>query len=107
MARAKHIVIGLLVTRDDRDLVDRLAAELPEALRERVARDVDWRVEAVETDPADVAAGPGDLIESVRRRLIERRWQLAIRLTALPLAAHVRARLRPLLCTLDRGQPLA
>jgi hypothetical protein len=85
MARAKHIVIGLLVTRDDRDLVDRVAAELPEALRERVARDVDWRVEVVETDPADVAAGPADLIETVRRRLIERRWQLAIGLTALPL----------------------
>jgi hypothetical protein len=85
MARAKHIVIGLLVTRDDRDLVDRLAAELPDALRERVARDVDWRVEVVETEPADAAAVAADLIENVRQRLIEHGWQLAIGLTALPL----------------------
>jgi hypothetical protein len=85
MSRAKHIVIGLLVTRDHRDLVDRLLSELRKTLRERVDRDVDWSVEVVEAHPADAAAGPTELIENVRRRLLERGWHLAIGLTDLPL----------------------
>ncbi len=83
----RTIVIGLLAAHDDRDLADDLAETLPDALRERIGDRFDWRVEVVETEPADASVNPSELVESVRRRMLERDWRLGIGLTALPLRA--------------------
>jgi hypothetical protein len=87
MADKRAIVVGLLATRDDRELAQALAAGLPEALRELLEDGAGWRTEVVETDPADAAASPSELVDAVRRRLLDRGWKLGIGLTALPLRA--------------------
>jgi hypothetical protein len=86
-SQPRTIVIGLLATHDELDLAEDLAEMLPDALRERIGGRFDWRVEIVETEPADASASPSELVESVRRRMLERDWRLGIGLTALPLRA--------------------
>jgi hypothetical protein len=98
MAATGEITIGLVAAYDDRDLADDLAEDLPPALRERLGDDLGWRTEVLETDHADVATTSTELLEAVRRRLVERGWQLGLGLTTLPLrqdrrpvAAHASA----------------
>jgi hypothetical protein len=80
------IRIGVLATEDHRDWADGLAEALPATLRDRVDGDVEWCVELCETGPADVADGARELTDAVRRRLLDRGWELGIGLTALPIA---------------------
>jgi hypothetical protein len=82
---AEPVVIGLLVTHEDHGLAERLAGELPEALCERPDGGTRWRVAIRATEPADAAARPGELVDAVRRSLLQRGWELGIGLTALPL----------------------
>jgi hypothetical protein len=86
-AQPRTIVIGLVATHDDRELADDLAGTLPDVLRERIGDRTHWRVEVVETEPADASVSTSELVESVRRRMLERHWRLGIGLTALPLRA--------------------
>jgi hypothetical protein len=87
MADPGTIVVGLLTAHDDRDLADALAEDLPPTLRERVDRRTEWRAEVHEVEPADASANPAELLEAVRRHLLDRGWQMGIGLTALPLSA--------------------
>ena len=89
MAETRAIVIGLLAAHDDRDLAEALAEDLPGALREHVGPGTDWDTEVHEVDAADVSASSSELVDAVRRRLLDRGWQLGIGLTTLPLrVAH-------------------
>jgi hypothetical protein len=85
VARRNGVLIGVVASHDDRGRAERLAEELPGALRRHVDRDTDWRVEVCEADPADASAKPSELTDAVRRRMLDRGWQLGIGLTALPL----------------------
>src|SRR5690349_5692188 len=87
MADQHAIVVGLLATRDDRELAEAVAAGLPDALRDLLEDGAGWRTEVVETAPADAAASQSELVEAVRRRLLDHGWQLGIGLTSLPLRA--------------------
>jgi hypothetical protein len=87
MADAGAIVVGLIAAHDDRDLADALAEDLPPTLRDRVDGRTEWRAEVHEVEPADASATPSELIETVRRHLLDRGWQMGIGLTALPLRA--------------------
>src|SRR3954454_14170101 len=87
MADAGVIVVGLIAAHDDRDLADALAEDLPPTLRDRVDGRTEWRAEVHEVEPADASATPSELIETVRRHLLDRGWQMGIGLTALPLRA--------------------
>jgi len=98
MGDSQAIVIGLLAAHDDRDLADTLAADLPPALREQVGDGTRWATEVCAVEPADATAGAPELVDAVRRRLLDGGWQLGIGLTTLPLrvarrpvAAHVSA----------------
>jgi hypothetical protein len=82
---SRGIVIGVLTSHDDRGHAETLAEGLPRSLSERVDSRTTWRAEVCETEPADVSATPSELTESVRRRLLDRGWQMGIGLTALPL----------------------
>jgi hypothetical protein len=89
MAETHAIVIGLLAAPDDRDLAEALAEDLRGALREHVGPGTDWDAEVHEVDPADASASSSELVDAVRRRLLDRGWQLGIGLTTLPLrVAH-------------------
>jgi hypothetical protein len=85
MAETHAIVIGLLAAHDDRDLAEALAEDLPAALREHVGPGTDWDTEVHEVDPADASVSSSELVDAVRRRLLDRKWQLGIGLTTLPL----------------------
>jgi hypothetical protein len=90
--RDDRIAVGLLAAHDDRELAEVLAADLPEALRERgVGGDVEWCVEIAEADPADASASASELVDAVRQRLLDHDWRMGIGLTVLPL----RSRRRP------------
>ena len=91
MAEGNGIVIGLLAAHDDRDLADALAQQLPPALRGRVDSQPEWRAEVREAEPADAEAEPAELLETVRRCLLARGWQMGIGLTALPLRSGRRS----------------
>src|SRR4051812_42903339 len=82
---AEPVVIGLLATHEDHQLAESLAGELPQVLCERLDGGTRWRVEIRATEPADAAARPGELVDAVRRSLLDRGWELGIGLTALPL----------------------
>jgi hypothetical protein len=88
---SRDIVIGVLTSHDDRDRAEKLAERLPRSLSDRVDSQTAWRAEVCETDPADLSATPSELTEAVRRRLLDRGWQLGIGLTALPLRVGRRA----------------
>lgn len=82
---SRGVVIGVLTSHDDRDRAETLAEGLPRSLSERVDDRTAWRAEVCETEPADVSATPSELTASVRRRLLDRGWEMGIGLTALPL----------------------
>jgi hypothetical protein len=79
------LVIGVLAAHEDRELAEALAEQVPDALGERADHDVSYRTEVRETDPADASADAGELIEAVRRRVLDGGWGLGIGLTSLPL----------------------
>src|SRR5215210_1125075 len=85
MPHEDGIVIGLLAASDDRDEAETLAEDLPGALRERIGAHTMWRAEVCEAEPADTSASADELTAAVRRRLLQRRWQLGIGMTSLPL----------------------
>ena len=87
MGDSQAIVIGLLAAHDYRDLADALAADLPPALREQVGDGTRWATEVCAVDPADATASAPELVDAVRRRLLEGGWQLGVGLTTLPLRA--------------------
>jgi hypothetical protein len=98
MGDSPAITIGLLAAHDDRDLADALAADLPRALHEHVGDGSRWATEVRAVDPADATATAPELVDAVRRQLLDGGWQLGIGLTTLPLrvarrpvAAHVSA----------------
>lgn len=82
---SRCIVIGVVTSQDDRSRAEKLVEGLPRSLSEHVDSRTDWRAEVCETEPADASARPSELTESVRRRLLDRGWQMGIGLTALPL----------------------
>src|SRR3954451_12828890 len=77
-----RILIGVLAAGDDRDLADSLPEHLPDDLKERIGGHSSWQVEVCEAEPADSTAGRPDLTAAVRRRLLERGWQLGFQATA-------------------------
>jgi hypothetical protein len=86
MPETTGIRIGVVAAADHRDWAEALAEALPGTLGDRVGADVEWRVDVCEAGPADVADGPRELTDAVRRRLLDRGWELGIGLTTLPLA---------------------
>ena len=86
MPESTRIQIGMIAAADHRDWAEALAEALPSTLRDRVGADVEWHVDVCEAGPADVADGPRELTDAVRRRLLNGGWDLGIGLTALPLA---------------------
>jgi hypothetical protein len=82
---SRGIVIGVVASHDDRGRAEKLVEGLPRSLSEHVDSATEWRAEVCETEPADASAKPSELTESVRRRLLDRGWQMGIGLTALPL----------------------
>jgi hypothetical protein len=86
-APADAIVIGIVAAPGAaHDRAEELAATLPADLAERFPG-VEWRAEVAEADPAQLTADARDLVEEVRRRLLEEGWDLAVGLTDLPLRA--------------------
>ena len=94
-----RILIGVLAARDNRDLADSLVEGLPSELSERIGGHTTWQVEVCEAEPADSTAGRSDLTEAVRRRLLDRGWQMGVGLTSLPL----RERRRPVTALTSAG----
>jgi hypothetical protein len=88
------VVIGVVVSHDHRRWADSLAEELPELLRRHVDPDANWSIEVEEASPADASASPSDLTGAVRRRTLDRGWEMGIGLTGLPLRS-----------TADRSRP--
>src|SRR5215208_4295444 len=81
------VEIGVIGARGtDGELAERLAGDLPDRLGERFPQ-VDWQAQAAVTDPADPSADAGELSATVRRRMLDDDWDLAVGLTSLPLKA--------------------
>ena len=84
------IVVGVLAAHGTtRDLAAQLAAELPRELGERFGH-VQWRTQVSEVPAAEPSANSGELVETVRRHLLDEGWDLAVGLTDLPLRAGAR-----------------
>src|SRR4051812_47962063 len=84
-ARTKPVTVGVLAAPGVAfELAEEVADKLPQRLEEQFP-DVEWRVEGSEAHPAEPSANTQELIDTVRRHLIDRNWQLAIGLTDLPL----------------------
>lgn len=81
----ERVVIGVVVSHDQRRWADSLAEALPERLREHLDPDANWSTEVEETGPADASASPSDLTAAVHRRTLDRGWKMGIGLTGLPL----------------------
>jgi hypothetical protein len=67
-----------------------LAGTLVESLPDDLARELpgaQWRAVVGEVDPADPAATSPELVDALRRRLLEEDWDLVVGLTDLPLRA--------------------
>jgi hypothetical protein len=92
MAGNGGVVVGVLTAHDDKDLAEALAEDLPATLRERVCEHTEWSATVEEVDPADASATPTELVDAVRRRVVDHGWGLGVGLTALPL----RERRRPM-----------
>jgi uncharacterized membrane protein len=86
MAERRSVVVGIVAAAEGstRELAEELANELPDELSERF-RDVEWRIDRADAPPADPSAESRDLIEAVRRRLLDEDWDFAVGLTDLPL----------------------
>jgi uncharacterized membrane protein len=81
---AEPLVVGLLAPERLAGRGERLAEELPGDLAERHPG-VEWSVVAETLDPASPQADSRELVDSIRRVLLARGWELAIGLTDLPL----------------------
>lgn len=85
--RREPVVIGLAAGNGTPlELARQVADELPRELGERFDG-LEWKAEVVELKPADLSASSRELVESVRRCLLARGWELAVGLTDLPLRA--------------------
>src|SRR5690348_15299055 len=84
------VVLGLVAPSGvPRELADQIAAELPGELRDRLG-DVNWQVRVGDAERADMTPTTEALKQSVRRRMQEEGWDLAVGLTDLPLRANRR-----------------
>src|SRR3954453_4675922 len=94
-----RILIGVVAVRARADLPASLAERLPGELSDRAGGHANWQVEVCDAEPADSTAGRSDLTAAVRRRLLDRNWQLGVGLTSLPL----RDRRRPVTALTNAG----
>jgi hypothetical protein len=85
MAENGCVVVGVLAAHDDKHLAEALAEDLPATLRERGGEHTEWSATVEEVDPADASATPSELVDAVRRRVVDNGWGLGLGLTALPL----------------------
>ncbi|MCZ4496601.1 MAG: hypothetical protein JWM25_1184 [Thermoleophilia bacterium] len=84
-------VVGVVAAPGDAaDLATELAAELPVELAERFPG-TRWEVDVRVAGPHDSAARVDDLVDTVRRHLLDAGWHLAVGLSDLPLHAAKRA----------------
>src|SRR3954453_3969051 len=84
------VVLGLVAPSGvPRELADQIAAGLPGELAGRLG-DVSWQVRVAGADRADMTPTTEALEQSVRRRMKEEVWDLAVGLTDLPLRANRR-----------------
>jgi hypothetical protein len=84
---AEPVVVGVVAPPGAASQAAReLAEELPEALAERFP-DVEWRTVLDEAEPAALTVDSRELIETLRQRMLEEGWDLAIGVTDLPLRA--------------------
>lgn len=84
------VVLGLVApSGGPRELADQIAAELPGELEHRLG-DVNWQVRVGDAERADMTPTTQALKQSVRRRMQEEGWDLAVGLTDLPLRANRR-----------------
>src|SRR4051812_42186778 len=84
------VVLGLVAPSGvARELADKIAAELPGELGGRLG-DVNWQVRVRGTERADMTPTTEALKQSVRRRMQNEGWDLAVGLTDLPLRANRR-----------------
>jgi hypothetical protein len=94
MTRARSrdgaVVLGLVAPSGvPRELADQIAAELPGELGARLG-DVNWQVRVADAERADEDVTTEALKRSVRRRMQDEGWDLAVGLTDLPLRANRR-----------------
>src|SRR3954447_10756038 len=88
--RGGAVVLGLVAPKGvPRELADEIAKGLPGELRSRLG-DVNWQVRVGDAERADVTPSTEALKQSVRRRMQEEGWDLAVGLTDLPLRANRR-----------------
>src|SRR3954469_5012724 len=84
------VVLGLVAPSGvARELADQIAAELPGELADRLG-DVNWQVRAAGAQRAETTPSTEALKQSVRRRMQDEGWDLAVGLTDLPLQANRR-----------------
>src|SRR3954454_11849100 len=84
------VVLGLVAPSGvPRELADQIAAGLPGELAGRLG-DVSWQVRVAGADRADMTPTTEALEQSVRRRMRDEGWDLAVGLTDLPLRANRR-----------------
>src|SRR5947209_17359704 len=88
--RDRAVVLGLVAPSGvPRELADQIAAELPGELGGRLG-DVNWQVRVGGAERADMTPSTEALQQSVRRRMQDEGWDLAVGLTDLPLRANRR-----------------
>jgi hypothetical protein len=84
------VVLGLIAPSGvARELADQIAAELPGELGGRLG-DVNWQVRVGSAERTDMTPTTEALKRSVRRRMQDEGWDLAVGLTDLPLRANRR-----------------
>src|SRR4051794_8880026 len=84
------VVLGLVAPSGvPRELADQLAGQLPDELGGRLG-DVNWQVRVGDAERADMTPTTEALQQSVRRRMQDEGWDLAVGLTDLPLRANRR-----------------
>jgi hypothetical protein len=88
--RDDAVVLGLVAPSGvPRELADQIAAELPGELGRRLG-DVNWQVRVADAERSDRTPTTEALKQSVRRRMQDEGWDLAVGLTDLPLRANRR-----------------
>jgi uncharacterized membrane protein len=86
----REVTIGVVAGRGTpRDLAEDVAGDLPDELADRHP-EIRWRAEVRETDPAEPSVTAQNLIESLRRTMLDEGWDLAVGLTDLPLRSGSR-----------------
>src|SRR4051812_47330434 len=84
------VVLGLLAPSGvPRELADQIAAQLPGEVEDRLG-DVNWQIQVAGAERADTTPTAEALKQSVRRRMQDEGWDLAVGLTDLPLRANRR-----------------